>query len=539
MKPLAAIFLLLLTTALAAPAAKATADDRPHIVMAFADDWGRYAGAYGQLEPGGINDVVRTPTFDAIAADGVLFTNAFVSAPSCTPCRSSLMSGRPFWQCGKASILSGAVWDFSLPAYPLILRDDGYRIGQSYKVWSPGRPNDAPHGGDATGYEPAGQRFNRFSVHAMKNPDREAGKQSLFDEVRTNIRSFLDSDGDGQLDGDDPICYFYGPIITHRPWAAGSGKTLWGIDPDTLRGRLPAYMPDTELVRQDYADYLGEIYAFDRSLKILDEELKRVGIIDNTLLVVSGDHGIPGISRGKCNLYPSGTQVPLAVRWPAKIQTPGRVVTDFVSLPDLAPTFLDAAGSNIPNDMIAKSIVPLLQSDQEGRIEPDRDRVHTGRERHVESARPGNTPYPQRAIQTDQFLYIINFEPDRYPMGDGPDRDASPGEFPTADALIKDTRSAYADYDGSPTKAHLVELRDDYPLAFEYAFGKRPAEELYDIRTDEDCMTNLADDEDFQGVRQRLRKQLLDYLRQTGDPRVSDDVIFEEGFYVRDDRIDP
>ena len=70
--------------------------ERPNIVMAFADDWGKYASAYGELVPGGINDHVSTPNFDEVAGDGVLFTRAFVSAPSCTPCRSSLLSRSTF-----------------------------------------------------------------------------------------------------------------------------------------------------------------------------------------------------------------------------------------------------------------------------------------------------------------------------------------------------------------------------------------------------------------------------------------------------------
>ena len=531
-----ALFLLLFLSV------TATAADRPHVVMAFADDWGKYAGIYGQLEPGGINDLTRTPHFDAIARDGVLFTNAFVSAPSCTPCRSSLMSGRPFYQCGKGSILSGAIWDFSIPSYPLLLQDNGYRIGHTYKVWSPGKPGDAPHGGKANAFNSAGRRFNNFSQNATKEIERglsvDQAKSKLLDEVRQNIRSFLDADDDGVLDGDDPVCYFFGPTNTHRRWTVGSGKALWAIDPDGLKGRLPAFLPDTPEIRRDMADYLGEVAAFDASLEVLMQELRRVGIADDTLLVISGDHGVPGVSRGKCNLYPHGTAVPMAVHWPAGIDTPGRVVTDFVSLPDLATTFLQAAGVDPPDDMIAPSILPLLQSDQSGRIEPQRDFAITGRERHVESARQGSLPYPHRAIQTDRYLAIINFAPDRSPMGDGPPRDASPGEFPTAEALEEDTRVAYADYDASPTKSAIVALRNDYPLAFEMAFGNRPQHELYDLQTDPDCMTNLAQSPAFEAVRTDLETRLLDYLRQTNDPRLTDNPTFETGFYTRDERPD-
>jgi len=121
---------------------------RPNILFFFADDWGRYASIYAAVNgPGGINDVVRTPNFDRIAKQGVLFRHAHVNAPSCTPCRSSLLSGQYFWRTGRGAILRGAVWDKSIPAYPLLLHDAGYHIGKTYKVWDPGTPSDAPYGG--------------------------------------------------------------------------------------------------------------------------------------------------------------------------------------------------------------------------------------------------------------------------------------------------------------------------------------------------------------------------------------------------------
>ena len=134
--------LFLFLPALVAGAATAR---RPNILFAFADDWGRHASAYAQLDgPGSVNDVIHTPNFDRVAREGVLFRRAFVSAPSCTPCRSALLSGRHFWQTGRGAILRGAVWDGSNPSYPLLLRAAGYHIGETYKVWSPGTPVDAP-----------------------------------------------------------------------------------------------------------------------------------------------------------------------------------------------------------------------------------------------------------------------------------------------------------------------------------------------------------------------------------------------------------
>jgi uncharacterized sulfatase len=303
---------------------------------------------------------------------------------------------------------------------------------------------------------------------------------------------------------------------------------LWGIEPEELAGKIPPYLPDVPVVREDVADYLGEVAAFDAGLGVLIDELKRIGIYENTILVVSGDHGIPGVSRGKCNLYDLGTQVPLAIRWPEGIKKGSRVINDFVSLPDLAPTFLEAAGVQKPVTMIARSLVPIFVSDRSGQVDPARDAVFTGRERHVARARTDNKPYPQRAIRTDQYLYIMNFEPDRWPMGTGPGYGGKDADMPPFEALREDTFAAFGDMDASPTKAWIVSHRDEHPEYFDFAVGRRPSEELYDIRKDPHCMNNLASHDEIGGTKQLLRERLLAELRQTGDPRMQDPVAFEQ-----------
>ena len=500
---------------------------RPNIVMAFADDWGRYASAYRGIDTSGICDVIVTPHFDSIANQGVLFTRAHVSAPSCTPCRSSLLSGQHFWRCGRGAILLGAIWDPSIASYPLELEKSGYRIGHTYKVWSPGTPADAPHGGAARSFVSAGRKFNQFSQYVSSKDDIEQAKQDLFDEVRMNVRSFLDPDGDGKSDPNEPFCYWLGPTNTHRTWIAGSGKKLWGIEPELLKGKLPKYLPDVPVVREDFADYLGEAQAFDASIGVLVEELKRIGEFENTIFVVSGDHGIPGVTRGKCNLYDLGTQVPLAICWPAGMKHVGRVVDDFVSLPDLAPTFMEAAGVEKPESMIAKSLLNVLLSDKEGTVDPSRDAVFIGRERHVATVRDENRPYPQRAIRTDKYLYIINFEPDRWPMGFGPGLGKPEEPEPSVDELTRNTFAAFGDMDASPTKAFVFSNRKEFPDAFQYAFGLRPRVELYNVLTDADCLSNLAGVAEYAELEQKLHQRLMKELQSTGDPRVSDDIVFE------------
>ena len=499
--------------------------NRPNILLVFADDWGKYAGAYSKRNPNTPNDVVQTPHFDRIAREGILFHNAFVPAPSCTPCRSSLLSGQYFWRTGRGAVLQGAVWDESISTYPLLLRDAGYHIGHSYKVWSPGRPTNAPYGAKTYAYNRFGNRFNRFSqtVSGAKNPD--GARKALFREVRANFRDFLDKRPAGS-----PFCYWSGPTNCHRKWVRGSGAALWGIQPDSLKSKLPPFLPDVREIREDFADYLGEVQAFDAAVGVLLGELERIGELEQTIIVVSGDHGIPGFPRAKCNLYDFGVAVPLAVRWGDSI-APNRQIDDFVNLMDLAPTFLEVAGVAIPPAMTGKSLATILTAKGSGQIDPTRDFVVTGRERHVAAARPGFLPYPQRAIRTKEFLYIRNFKPDRWPMGIAPGFGIVNGPlFPGQEQIEKNTFIAFADFDASPTKAWLCGARNDQAMRryVDYAFGRRPAEELYDLKTDPHQMRNVASQPQYQVAKMKLSARLSGILEATGDPRVREkEPVFE------------
>lgn len=504
-------------------AAAAEPDLRPNILFAFVDDWGRHASAYARADGApGINDLLDTPSFDRIAREGVLFRHAFVSAPSCTPCRSALVSGQHFWRTGRGAILNGAVWDSNIPAFPLLLRESGYHIGKTYKVWSPGAPPDAPYGGPQHAYEQAGRRFNRFSHHVTEmvaqGHDLDEAKQQLYDEVLANFDAFLADRQAGQ-----PFCYWFGPTNVHRTWQAGSGQALWRLDPDQLQGKMPPFLPDVAAVREDLADYFGEILAFDTALGLLLKRLEQTGELDQTIVVVSGDHGAPGFPHGKCNLYDFGVSVPLAIRWGTQPpQHRGRVVDDLVSLTDLAPTFLQAASVAIPQSMTGHSLMPILQSSDSAATPPQREAVYFGRERHVANARDGFLPYPQRAIRTADYLYIINFEPDRWPLGE-PYRLNSDQE-PTAEQITNETRVTLPDEDAGPTKAWLVGQRHTPPWQrlYELAYGKRPAEELYDLQADPHQVQNVAQSPDYQIERQKLRQRLFDELSRTGDPRLQD-----------------
>lgn len=455
----------LLLGMLAAPLLAAEPDARPNILLAIADDWGYpHAGCYG-------DPVVRTPTFDRLAREGTLFTQAFVSSPSCTPSRGALLSGQHFWRLREGANL----WS-TLPAdiavYPDLLEAAGYHIGFTRKGWGPGKLGDRER-------NPAGPQFTDFDQFLKKRP---AGK---------------------------PFCFWFGSVDPHRPYEAGSGRKS-GLDPAKIK--LPAALPDAAEVRDDAADYYFEVERFDREVGELLARLEALGELDRTIVVMTGDHGMP-FPRGKGNLYDLGAHVPLAIRWGKKIARPGRREDRFVSLTDLAPTFLRAGGIVVPQAMTGRDLTALLTEDAQPPAEtPQRDHVLLGRERHTQAQEaPDGGGYPSRAIRTQKFLFIRNYLPDRWPAGT-PDY---------AKAFFQ--RAWLADCDNGPSKAYLWQHRGEPAIKpfYDRAFAKRPAEELYDLAADPDQLINVAGDERYAATRRELSDQLSKELKMAGDPRTT------------------
>lgn len=497
--------LFLFCGACPAPAAE---EQRPNIIFAFADDWGRYASAYREPDRPTINDVIETPNFDALARNGVLFWDAHVSCPSCTPSRTSVLTGRHFYRNGSGSQLhSPWVGDTpdpvkELESYHTLLEKAGYHTGVTYKTHvSMHLFVDKNHQ-----YNKAGRSVNAFSQNVAKftsKEGRENAKQKLLDEVRGNMRQFLDAGKEGQ-----PFCWYFSPTNPHRTWVLTSAQVIWGLNPDDLEGRMPQFLPDEIIIRQDMADYLGECMAFDAQLGVIIDELKQRGQLDNTIIVVSGDHGAPGFPRGKTNLVDFGTQVPLLIHWPRGIAKPGRRIDNPTSTIDLAPTFLQAAGLPVHEQVDGKSLLPILKDgNAQGITELGNEFVITGRERHHFQGRPDNLPYPSRAIRTKDYLYIRNFKPDRWPQYPPP---------------LREGRATDGDFDGGPTKEFFAKIQDDpqYKQYIDWAIGKRPSEELYDLRADPDQVKNLARLPEYQAQRDKMFKQLMRVLVETEDPRI-------------------
>ncbi|MDO8545207.1 MAG: sulfatase [Opitutaceae bacterium] len=498
----------------------AAAPMRPDIFFFYADDWARIASCYADPKAPSLSDVIRTPNIDRVAREGVRFNNAFYSCPQCTPSRGAVTTGSYFWRTGSSAILSGGEWQghdnpfTRLPNFPEILGAAGYHISKQYKTL-PFTPTTGTGAGRRFGVD----QFLRYGLHvspAKTAAERKQRHDEVVQLTRNVVRRMLTDCG-----ADRPFFFVFGPINTHRPYARGSGKALWGIDPESIRGKVPAHLPDVPEIREDMADALGEILALDLMFGVFIEELEKAGRLDRTLLVVTGDNGLPGVPRGKTEMYDLGSAAPLLVRWPGKVK-PGRTVDDFTTLMDLAPTFLEAAGLTPPAAMNGRSLMPQLNAAKSGVIDATRDAAIFGRERHVGPARAGNLPYPSRAIRTKDFLYIRNFKPDRWPLGDP--IGITESTAPAFDALHTDTQVTLRDVDGSLTKAWLVTHRNqpDIKSAFEVLFGRRAAEELYDLRKDPHQLDNVAGEPAYAAARRELGDRLLRVMRDTQDPRLED-----------------
>lgn len=493
------------------------AKSQPNIVMMFADDLGRYASAYGDPRRPSPNDIIKTPVFDRIAREGARFDNAFISAPSCTPSRGALATGRHFFRNGSNAQLhhpwSGPEVDpiTTIKGVAEQLRDSGYHIGHTYKI----HITERLIGGKECVYDAAGSALNDYSENVTRATDKEAAKAKIFNQVRDNFRAFLAKRKPGQ-----PFYYSFHPTNTHRKWEKGSGKALWNLDPEALKGKLDPCLPDVPEIREDFADYLGEAQAFDAACGVIIEELKKLGELDNTVVAISGDHGAPGFPRGKCNTCDFGARVLLGLRWPTGIE-PGKVIKTPVSLVDMTPTFLAVAEVSAIPEMDGKSLLPVLAKG--GREESLRGWALIGREVHAHPARAGNLPYPVRSLRTRDFLYTINFKPDRWPAGDP--RAATEGGTSTSADWEKSTYTGYADMDASPTKAWLVGNSTHLIVAEAWRLGieKRPGEELYDLNKDPYQLRNVAEDPAYKDQKQALHKQVMAILEKGHDPRLDND----------------
>lgn len=453
--------------------------ERPNILFCIADDWSwPHASAYGCKW-------VNTPGFDRVANDGILFHNAYTPNAKCAPSRSCLLTGRNSWQLEEAA---NHVPQFptKFKTYPEALNEAGYHVGFTGKGWAPGKA-----------LTPEGKRRELLVKSYSKRKTTPPAKMISSNDYAANFDDFLAAAEEGQ-----PWCFWYGATEPHRAYEYGAGVNKGGKSLEQI-DQVPPFWPDNDVVRNDLLDYAFEIEYFDQHLVKMLNRLEALGQLENTLVIVTADNGMP-FPRVKGQEYEHSNHLPLAMMWAKGIQGTEREVKDYISFVDLASTYLEIAGVDWTQSGMAttpgRSLVPIFESGASGQIDPSRDHVLIGKERH-DIGRPNDWGYPIRGIVSDEKLYLVNYEPQRWPAGN--------------------PETGYLNTDGGATKTEILQSRKtEQKYYWEWSFGLRPEVEMFDLKKDPWCLQNLANDPEHQQLAAKMKARMEAGLKQQKDPRV-------------------
>jgi len=457
----------------------ATDPVRPNVLFIIADDASMHFGEAYHCR------WVRTPNIDRLAKQGLVFDNVYTPTSKCAPCRAAILTGRYPWQLEEAANHQ-PYFPAKYMTFTETLARHNIACGGSGKRWGPGEAKTA---------DGSPRDFGMPTIRPK--PSKESKKQGQPNPPVEPGESFSQFLKNRQPDA--PFFYWFGSTNPHRPYVRDSGiaagKKTSDID------RVPAYWPDNETVRRDMLDYAIEVEEYDREVGSLLAALEESGQAKNTLVIVTSDHGMP-FPRVKGHTFDDANHIPFVACWPDGIMRPDRRVADFISFVDLAPTILELLKVDGQADEMSSisghSFTDLLRD----KPETQRPFVILGRERNDVLTRPGSPHglgYPVRAIRQGNFLYVHNFEADRWPCGN-------------PDLGLKDT-------DDSPTKSLIEEVGDSSPF-WQHAFGKRPDEQLFDLTADPDCVTNLAADSKYSEKIAALNEMLTAELKLQHDPRI-------------------
>ncbi len=453
---------------------------RPNILFAIADDasW-KHFGAYGC-------DWVNTPAFDRVAQNGILFTRAYTPNAKCAPSRSCILTGRNSWQLEEAAN-HFPFFPAKFKTYAEALAENGYWVGSEAKGWAPGDPGEI----NGVKRELTGPKFDNYKI-------KPPAKHISTNDYARNFEDFLEKRPEGK-----PFCFWYGSTEPHRAYEFEAGIKYGGKSTEEV-DEVPPFWPDADTIRKDMLDYAFEIEYFDSHLQKMLQKLEEIGELENTLVIVTADNGMP-FPRIKGQVYEYSNHLPLAIMWPNGIKNPGRVVDDFVNFIDFTPTYLELSGLSAEEagmqPVTGKSLTDIFYSEKSGKVSSDRDFVLVGKERH-DVGRPNDEGYPVRGIVKDGFLYLRNFKTDRWPAGN--------------------PETGYLNCDGSPTKTYILDTRRKKGIMeyWQLNFGKRVSEELYDINSDPFCMNNLASLPEYENRKESLYKEMKEKLTVQADPRI-------------------
>ena len=448
-------------------AAPAAGPARPNAIFIIADDV-----SWDDLGCAG-NPVARTPHIDRLAATGRRFDAAILTASSCSPSRSSIITGRYPHNLGRAAELHEPIASH-LPWFPRLLREAGYHtalVGKNHMTVE--KP-------------PAGGQPQPRAFDVVKKGDAK-GNRGGHAEWAATIR---------ERPRDKPFFFWFAAVDAHRGW---DGDAEWRADRygpkhDPAAGEVPPFLVDDGATRADLASHRNEVTRFDHFVGEVVAALADEGILDDTLLIVTADNGRP-FPRAKTRLHDSGMRAPFVVHWPRRIRGPGVPTGSLVSAIDVAPTILAVAGVSPAETMQGVSFLPLLE-DPTAVVRRAAFSEHNWHDYEAHG----------RAVRTDDgWLYIRNRRP------------TTPWQGP-------------ADSVRSPSHRSLLSARNSgrlSPAQADVFLAPRPVEELFFTPTDPHQLTNLAAAPEHAAVLTRVRG-LLDAWTEATHDSAPDDLSCDE-----------
>ncbi|MDX9749072.1 MAG: sulfatase [Paludibacter sp.] len=454
-------------------------ENRPNILFCIADD-----AAFAHFSANG-SKWVKTPAYDYVAANGINFINTYTSNAKSAPSRASVLTGRHSWQLEEIGNHISIWPSAKYTTFMEVLGNNNYRVGYTGKGWAPGNPGIV----NGKERELTGKKYNAIRT-------TPPSKQIANVDYAANFEAFLNSNKEG-----NPWSFWFGCHEPHRPYEYGTGAGIGGMKMSDI-DNLPSYWPDNDTVRMDMLDYAFEIEYLDKQLDKMINMLTKRGELDNTIIIVTSDNGMP-FPRSKGLQYESSNHMPFAVMWPKGINEKGRTEEGYVNFVDIAPTLIEAAGLKWQETGMEPSPGKSLMDVFKNQEKHDRSYTILGQERH-DAGRPANQGYPIRSIIMDGFLYSFHFKPELWPAGD--------------------PETGYLNTDGSPTKSNILNLRRQGidSQYWKLNFGKLPQEHLYHISVDRHCLINLADQPAYNERRKKMKKILFDELKSQNDPRLTD-----------------
>jgi N-sulfoglucosamine sulfohydrolase len=445
-----AVFLLV---SLAASAAETR---RPNFIILIADDVSYDdVGCYGSAS-------ARTPNIDALAKTGLRFNQAYLVASSCSPSRSSIISGRYPHNLGQAAELHRPI-SGHLPSIAGLLREAGYHTalaGKNHMSWTP---------------VPAGTKAPTpafVKIYEPRAPGNSGG--------HGNWLKALD-----ECPADAPFFLWLASFDAHRDWDGDKewDAAAYGPKHDPAKVVLPPALVDTPETRADFASYLNEVTRFDHFIGKVIARLKEKGLFENTYIFVLADNGRP-FPRAKTRLHNDGMKTYLIATGPS-IAARGQASESLVSTIDLAPTMAELAGVAKSPTFQGRSFTAVLKNPTAS-VRPLAFSEHNWHDYEAHG----------RSVRDGQFLFLRNFRPKLASQGP-----ADSVRSPSHQALRRARESGQT----------LSPIQQDVLLA------PRPETELYDLRADPHQIKNLAGRAEFAAVEKRLSAALAKWMDETGD----------------------